>query len=64
MRWEPRPRRGRVTGVWVYMVDIVHAGDGGGVWFWEGLEGGSDEPRKKKGTVKRERRPRKRKTSV
>ena len=52
-----------MKGVWVYIVDIVQAG-GGGVWSREGLEGGSEEPKKKKGIVKRDRRPRKRNTSV
>ena len=52
-----------MTGVWVYIVDIVHGGGGGGE-FWDGLGDGLEEPRKKKGIVKREMRPRKRKTSV
>lgn len=50
-----------MTGVWVYMVAIVHAGGCGAVG---GELEGVLEVEKKNGIVKRERRPRKRRTSV
>ena len=45
----------------MYIVDIVQAGGGEGRGDLEGVLGG---PKKRNGIVKRERRPRKRKTSV
>ena len=61
MRWEPRPRSGRITGVWEYIVAMVHAESEG---IGEGFVGALEELKKINGTMKRDSKPRKRKKSV
>ena len=61
MRWEPRPRSGRVMGVWEYNVAMVHTESGG---MGKGFVGALEELKKTNGTMKRESRPRRRKKSV